>query len=86
MLCYVFFLYILDLALYAHNYVRKLHGVAPMKWDEHLAEQSQKWAVHLAENDSGLQHSEPLDGFGENLYISKGSAAATGAHQAVLQW
>ena len=72
MLCYVFFLYILDLALYAHNYVRKLHGVAPMKWDEHLAEQSQKWAVHLAENDSGLQHSEPLDGFGVNLYISKG--------------
>ena len=46
-----FFIYILDLALYAHNYVRKLHGVAPMKWDEHLAEQSQKWAVHLAEND-----------------------------------
>ena len=57
-----------------------------MKWNEHLDEQSQKWAVTLAENDSGLQHSEPLDGLGVNLYISKGQAAATGAHQAVLQW
>ena len=43
-----------------------------MKWNEHLDEQSQKWAVTLAENDSGLQHSEPLDGLRVNLYISKG--------------
>ena len=49
-----------------------MHGVATMKWNEHLDEQLQKWAVPLAENDSGLQHSEPLDGFGVNLYISKG--------------
>ena len=57
-----------------------------MKWDDKLGEASQKWAIHLAKTDAGLQHSDPLDGFGENLYISKGSAAATGAHQAVLQW
>ncbi|XP_047146360.1 uncharacterized protein LOC101239151 isoform X1 [Hydra vulgaris] len=72
-------------ALYAHNEIRKLHGVKLFKWDSGLAESAKNWALELAESDLGLQHS-CLQGYGENIYISKGTSSPVSTSQAVLQW
>lgn len=75
-----------DIALYAHNAVRKLHGAPELIWDQNLAEEALKWAIKLAEKDSKLENDDPVSGYGENLYKAKGTSVAAKTYQAVMFW
>lgn len=69
-------------ALLAHNILRKLHNVQPMKWNLKLANQSKEWAKHLAKQDR-IEHSS-MEGYGENIYYYRGGK--THVYDAVLKW
>jgi len=54
-----------------HNFYRKEVGVAPLVWNESLANHAYEWAKHLADNKCELKHrpdSGPYkDDYGENI-------------------
>ena len=52
------------------NNGRKNKGLPPMKWDDHLASEAQKWANKLAHEIGHMQHStgDQRPNQGENLF------------------
>ncbi|CAH8430965.1 unnamed protein product [Schistosoma turkestanicum] len=62
-------------AIQAHNELRALHRCPKLKYDSKLANESQKWAEHLAATNC-LQHSR-ADDYGENLAVHMSSAKAS---------
>lgn len=52
------------------NNGRKQKGLAPLQWDDHLAQEAQKWANNLAKNIGHMQHSTSQErpNQGENLF------------------
>ena len=59
--------------LKAHNEVRKIYGIAPLTWDQNLANYAQAWANELKSRyNCGLYHRQSVgrsegQSFGENL-------------------
>ncbi|OIW31636.1 PR-1-like protein [Coniochaeta ligniaria NRRL 30616] len=52
------------------NNGRKQKGLAALQWDDHLAQEAQKWANNLAKNIGHMQHSTSQErpNQGENLF------------------
>lgn len=73
--------------LAVHNITRSEVGVAPLRWDERLAQDAEQWARHLAQINT-LQHwgarGEPSNGEGENLWM--GSRGYFSVEQMVGTW
>ena len=61
--------------LNVQNNGRKQKGLQPLKWDDHLAQEAQKWATNLAKNIGHMQHStgEQRPNQGENLFWAMSS-------------
>lgn len=72
-------------ALYAHNYVRALHGVPECEWDEDLAEGARRWSIYLAKQRR-LIHDNSSRNYSDNLYKSYGVLNATDICVAVIRW
>nr|CDS31555.1 Golgi associated plant pathogenesis [Hymenolepis microstoma] len=68
----------------AHNYLRKLHGCPPLKFDIELANSAQAYAEVLASKNA-FQHSGNPE-VGENLAKQSGSWADFSAAQTVILW
>src|SRR5688572_23451916 len=60
--------------LAAHNAVRALQALPPLRWSEKLAAYAQDWATTLVVY-SQFRHSPDLP-FGENLYEIRGAKAS----------
>ena len=75
--------------LFGHNKIRKLYRSPDVQWDKDLAYDAEKWALKLALNNNGAQHSTFIDEkgnrYGENLYIYKGSDPKN-CHDAIYLW
>jgi Cysteine-rich secretory protein family len=71
--------------LTAHNIERARMGVAPLRWDDRLTQQAQKWANHLASTQT-FDHApnDPADDQGENLWM--GTKRAYSAEEMVAAW
>jgi Cysteine-rich secretory protein family len=71
--------------LATHNAERARVGVAPLKWDDRLASNAQKWANHLAQTRT-FDHAPtvPADDEGENLWM--GTAHSYAAEEMVDAW
>lgn len=74
---------------YAHKIVRDIHSEKEMVWDEELAYQAEKWAIHLATEVGKIVHSSFTfpngSRYGENLYQLDHGAPA-GCNLAVHAW
>ena len=80
---------------FAHNVIRRdWHNTAELEWDDDLAYEAEKWAIHLALSNTNLQHSgqppgnfidENNERYGENLYVMYGSVSQR-CSDAVLFW
>ncbi|BHF79599.1 hypothetical protein SprV_0702272000 [Sparganum proliferum] len=57
-------------ALEIHNWLREIHGCAPLKYSKRLAINAQSYAEYLAKHDL-FDHSE-CKNYGENLIVRKG--------------
>ncbi|XP_074593102.1 Golgi-associated plant pathogenesis-related protein 1-like [Brevipalpus obovatus] len=68
--------------LTAHNYLRSLHGVGPLKYDETLERFAMKRAEYMAQTDI-FAHPKKLK-YGENLYWRSGNVPT--CENAVLAW
>lgn len=76
-----------EIAIFAHNKIRKTHNLTELKWDEDLATGAQEWAVELAKQNSELKLSDlKTNDYGENLYLSEGTSVSARSYQAVLCW
>lgn len=71
--------------LYAHNFLRSLHGVPPLDWDQELAKQAKEWARELAQSGK-LRHADFSEEFSDNLYLYYGTDKAAAAYHAVHKW
>ena len=75
--------------LFGHNKIRKLYRCPNVLWDKDLAYDAEKWALTLALNNNGAQHSSFVDEkgnrYGENLYIYQGSDPKN-CHDAIYLW
>ena len=75
--------------LFGHNKIRKLYQSPNVQWDKDLAYDAEKWALTLALNNNGLQHSPFIDEkgnrYGENLYMYRGSDPKN-CHDAIYLW
>ena len=75
--------------LYAHNYLRSLHGVPPLVYDAQLGNETQEWAEllsklgHLITEDNG---GDTNDEFQQNSYIFEGINDDIDIQEAVLYW
>ncbi|XP_065643866.1 ectin [Hydra vulgaris] len=83
-----------EACLFAHNAIRsKWHNTAVLDWDDDLAYNAEKWAIHLALGNMKLTHSMPPgsmidennERYGENLYLMEGSILQR-CRDAVLFW
>jgi len=77
-----------DKCLYAHNYVRQMHRVDDLRWEETLSQQSYRYALEISQSNT-LKHSENADrGFyGENIYKGfSGFKYAKTVADAVYNW
>lgn len=71
--------------LYAHNFLRGLHGVLPVKWNKTLAKGAESWARVLA-NKSKLMLSNYSEYFSENVYALRGTDEPQSAYMATYRW
>jgi hypothetical protein len=71
--------------LTAHNIERAHMGVGPLRWDNRLAQDAQKWANHLAATQT-FDHApnDPANDQGENLWM--GTRHAYSAEEMVDAW
>ena len=73
--------------LAVHNATRAEVGVAPLKWDDRLATDAERWARHLAQInmlEHWGTHGEPSNGEGENLWM--GSRGYFSVEQMTGNW
>ena len=77
---------IIVFCFYAHNYIRKLHGVPPFRWHSGLGDSALKWAIHLAEQNNGIEHKSGLHVFTENIHEYTGHNATCGVLDAIYSW
>merc|ERR1712088_20324 len=71
-------------SLTAHNTYRAKHGVGALKLNAELNALAQEWADHLIAE--GTFEHRPNNKYGENIYMSSGSAAQDQAQGAVDSW
>lgn len=75
--------------VYAHNVIRRKHGLNDIFWDMDLAYNVEEWALTLAARDTGMDHSHMPDKhglyFGENIYLMQRNEAHS-CTEAVNYW
>ena len=70
----------------AHNYLRSVHGVPPLRAHDSLENQSQAWATHLAKRAKGIKHYPPNEYFSENIHRFIGTDRRCGVLNAIVSW
>ncbi|XP_066927047.1 uncharacterized protein [Clytia hemisphaerica] len=77
--------------VYAHNQVRRKHGLPNLLWDPELSYNAEEWALILASRSAGLIHSKQPSNrngiyYGENLFYGMGSVYGHNCSEAVYAW
>ena len=85
--CLLIHIFFLAYCLAAHNYIRNIHGVPPLRTHRYLEKISQIWATHLAERiKGGIEHPPPNEYFSENIHHYIGSDRRCGVLNAIASW
>jgi len=76
--------------LYAHNKIRRLHGLEDVKWNYLLSYGAANWALTLAERGKGMAHSSLPDKYGlyygELIWVMDGQKKIQNCSNAVSSW
>lgn len=70
----------------AHNYIRDIHGVPPLRIHNGLERRAQAWAKQLAKNAKGIKHAKPNEYFSENIHRFIGTDRRCGVLNAIASW